>query len=439
MQALYYGKRVHSGRIKIGGIATQDPQKQSQESTTEASEKHEETTCCIVGAGPAGVILALLLARAGVEVTLLEEHMDFARDFRGDTVHPSTMEVLEQLGLAERLLQLKHTKARTLAFQTTRGTAMSVDFQHLKTRYPYITLIPQARFLEFLTQEASNYPSFHLMMGARAEKLIEEDGYVHGVHYRGQDGWHELRAVLTVGADGRFSRMRKLASFEPVKTSAPMDVLWFRLPHETGDPQESGFVVGPGHFLVRLDRGEEWQFGYIIPKGGYQQIKAAGLAQFRQDLEKILPGVAQRMEQITEWKQVSVLSVESSLVKRWYRPGLLLIGDAAHVMTPIGGVGINYAIQDAVATANILTENLKAGKVSTENLARVQSRREPPTRRIQAFQNRIQQQFLARVLGADQELTIPLMGRLLLKVPILQKRQARMIAFGPRPERVENP
>lgn len=417
----------------------QQSEKPFQATTNLVIEKREETTCCVVGGGPAGAMLALLLARKGVEVTLLEEHMDFARDFRGDTVHPSTMEILEQLGLAERLLQLEHTKARMLAFKTTQGNAMSFNFQRLNTRYPYITLIPQARFLEFLTQEASHSPTFHLIMGARAEKLIEEDGYIHGIQYRARDGWHELRAVLTVGADGRFSRVRKLAGFEPVKTSAPMDVLWFRLPHETSDPQESGFVVGPGHFLVRLDRGEEWQFGYIIPKGGYQQVKAAGLTQFRQDIGKLMPGMAQRTEHITEWKQVSVLSVESSLIERWYEPGLLLIGDAAHVMTPIGGVGINYAIQDAVAAANILTDNLQAGKVSTADLARVQSRREPPTRRIQAFQNRIQQQFLARVLSADQKSTIPWLGKLLLKMPVLQKRQAKMIAFGPRPERVKNP
>jgi 2-polyprenyl-6-methoxyphenol hydroxylase-like FAD-dependent oxidoreductase len=416
----------------------QDSDKQPSE---EMIMQQEETTCCIVGAGPAGAILALLLARKGVDVTLLEEHMDFARDFRGDTVHPSTMEVLEQLGLAERLLQLEHTKASTLSFKTLQeGTVMSVDFRNLKTHYPYITLIPQARFLEFITQESSRYPHFHLIMGARAEKLIEEEGTVHGVHYRGRDGWHELRAILTVGADGRFSRMRKLAGAEQIKTSAPMDVLWFQLPQAESDAHESGFMVGPGYFLIQLDRGTEWQMGYVIPKGGYQSIKAAGLAQFRQMLaERMPPGFADRIEILTEWKQIAVLSVESSYVERWYKPGLLLIGDAAHVMTPVGGVGINYAIQDAVATANILTDNLKAGKVLTEDLARVQLRRESPTKQIQRFQNIVQKRFLARVLSADKVQAPPLLPRLLLKIPIVRNKQAELIAFGPRPERVENP
>jgi 2-polyprenyl-6-methoxyphenol hydroxylase-like FAD-dependent oxidoreductase len=414
----------------------QNREKPAQEAPV--SEKREETTCCIVGAGPAGAILALLLARKGVEVTLLEEHMDFERDFRGDTVHPSTMEILEQLGLAERLLQLEHTKAPVLAFQTPRGNPIAVDFRHLHTPYPYITLIPQARFLEFITREASHYPTFHLAMGARAERLIEEDGYIHGVQYRGHDGWHELRAILTVGADGRFSRVRKLAGFEPVKSSAPMDVLWFRLPHEANDTQRDGFILGPGHFLVQLNRGDTWQLGYIILKGSYQQVKAAGLPHFREEIARLVPAFKERLETITEWKQISVLSVESSRVPRWYKPGLLLIGDAAHVMTPVGGVGINYAIQDAVAAANLLTEDLKAGKVRTENLARVQKRREPPTRKIQAFQN-IAQRRVARILHTEQAQIIPPAIALLLRLPFLRNWQANLIAFGPRPERVRNP
>lgn len=418
----------------------QEIEKHAQETVQIPLERHEETTCCIVGAGPAGVILALLLARKGVEVTLLEEHMDFARDFRGDTVHPSTMEILDQLGLADRLLQLEHTKAPTLAFQTAHDQrpAMSVDFRLLNTRYPYITLIPQAHFLEFITQEASRYPSFHLVMGARAEKLIEEGGYVHGVQYRGHDGWHELRAVLTVGADGRFSRTRKLGNFELVKTSAPMDVLWFRLPHAANDSQQAGFIVGPGHFLVKLDRGDAWQFGYIILKGGYQQIKGEGLSHLRQEIAQLIPEFKERLETLTEWKQMAVLSVESSRVTRWYKPGLLLIGDAAHVMTPVGGVGINYAIQDAVATANLLTDDLKAGKVRTENLASIQQRREPPTRKIQAFQNMAQRQ-VARILRTDHVQTLPLFIRLLTTLPAFRKRQAQLIAFGPLPEHVLNP
>lgn len=412
---------------------------EKQETQANAPEKLEETTCCIVGGGPGGVILALLLARKGIEVTLLEEHMDFARDFRGDTVHPSTMEILEQIGLAERVLQLEHTTLPQISFRPVEGQGFSVDFHHLNTRYPYIALIPQARFLECITQEASRYPNFRLVMGARAEKLIEENGYVHGVHYRALDGWHELRAALTVGADGRFSRLRKLAGFEPIKTSAPMDVLWLRLPRAEGDPTESGFTVGPGHFLVRFDRGDEWQIGYIILKGSYQHIKAAGLPALRQEIGKLLPAFGPRLETLSEWKQISVLSVESSHIKRWYKPGLLLIGDAAHVMTPVGGVGINFAIQDAVAAANILTDNLKVGKVRTEDLARVQQRRERPARQIQWFQNMLQRQMLAHILQTDQPQRPPWLPLLLMKFQTLRNLQAKMIAFGPRPERVQNP
>ncbi len=418
----------------------QDTEKQSQEIQNSPVKTREETTCCIVGAGPAGAILALLLARKGVEVTLLEEHMDFARDFRGDTVHPSTMEILAQIGLAERVLQLKHTITPAMVIETTRGVVAEISFQHLKTRYPYITLIPQVYFLECITEETKRYPNFRLVMGARAEKLIEEDGYVHGVQYRAQDGWHELRAVLTVGTDGRFSRVRKLAGFEPVKTSAPMDVLWFRLPRQASDSEKSAGTlgIGQGHLFIQLDRGDEWQIGYTIPKGGYQKIKAAGLERLRADVGQLVPTFAERMRTITEWKQISVLSVESSLVKRWYRPGLLLIGDAAHVMTPVGGVGINYAVQDAVAAANILTDGLKEGKARTSDLARVQRRRELPTRIIQGFQRLMQKQTLEGIATAQGEPTLPLSFRLALRVPLLRDIPAKFIGFGPRRERVKN-
>ena len=369
-------------------------------------EQVEETTCCIVGAGPAGAVLALLLARKGIPVVLLEEHMDFDRDFRGDTIHPSVMQIMEELGLADRLLQLDHTKVYTLPVQTARGTVTLADFRRLKTRYPYIAMIPQARFLEFITAEAKRYPGFRLVMGARVEKLMEEDGYIHGVHYRGQDGWHAVRAVLTVAADGRFSRVRKLSGFEPVKTAPPMDVLWFRLPRRLEDSMESTGRLVQGHILVMLNRGEEWQMGYVIPKGGYQQIHAAGLEKLRQVVAELLPEFADRVEYIKEWKQVSVLSVESSRLRRWYRPGLLLIGDAAHVMSPIAGVGINYAIQDATVAANVLSDDLRAGKLPLRDLAEVQRKREWPTRMIQGFQNIMQGQVLTKVLKSNEPLTI---------------------------------
>ena len=405
---------------------------QNQEVTqVNQSKQLEETTCCIAGAGPGGAMLALLLARKGIPVMLLEEHMDFDRNFRGDTIHPSVLEILDEIGLADRLLQIEHTRVLGLPVQTATGTYTLADFRHLKTRFNYIAMIPQARFLEFITGEAKRYPNFTLVMGARVEKLIEEDGYVHGVQYRGRDGWHEVRATLTVGADGRFSRLRKLAGFEPIKTSPPMDVLWFRLPRRQHEPEESTGRLAGGHILIILNRGNEWQVGYIIPKGGYQEIHAAGIEKLRQDIAQMLPDFADRVECIKEWKQVAVLSVESSRLRRWYRPGLLLIGDAAHVMTPVGGVGINYAIQDATVAANVLAGDLKAGKLSTRNLARVQRQREWPTRLIQGFQNTIQKQVLKKALASDQPLTVSPMLLFLLRLPVLRTLPTKFIGFGP--------
>ncbi len=397
---------------------------------TNKPEQVEETTCCIVGSGPAGAVLALLLARKSIPVILLEEHVDFDRDFRGDTIHPSVMQIMDEIGLADRLLQLDHTKAYVFPVQTAKGAVPFADFRRLKTRFPYITLIPQVHFLEFITSEAKLYPNFRLVMGARVERLIEEDGYVHGVHYRGQDGWHAVRAVLTVGADGRFSRVRKLAGFEPVKTAPPMDVLWFRLPRKPEESNEFGFRLAQGHILVVFNRGDEWQIGYVIPKGGYQQIHAAGLEQLRQTVAELLPEFADRVDYIKEWKQVSVLAVESSYLRRWYRPGLLLIGDAAHVMSPVAGVGINYAIQDAVVTANALGDDLKLGKLPLRDLAEVQRKRAWPTRIIQKFQSLVQQQMLMKVLKSDQPLTISPALLFLMRLPVIRALPARFIGLG---------
>ena len=388
--------------------------------------------CCIVGGGPAGMVLALLLARAGVSVALLEEHGDFERDFRGDTIHPSTMEMMDELGLADRLLELPHTKIDTLTFQAPSGPVKLADLHGLPTKFPYVTFMPQARFLEFLADEGRRYPTFRLVMGANVQGLIEEptdedDGtVVRGVTYRAKDGVHELRAPLTIGADGRFSRVRRLAGIEPIKTSPPMDVLWFRLPRHPGDPEDAMGRIARGHLVAILNRGDEWQIAYVIAKGGYKEIHDAGLPAFRQAVADVIPEFADRVDALQAWKQVALLSVESSRVPRWYRPGLLVIGDAAHVMSPVGGVGINYAIQDAVVAANVLAKPLRSGRLRLSDLAAVQRRREWPTRAIQALQAQIQKNVVEAALRSDRSLEPPA----ILRLPVIRSVPPRIVGFG---------
>ncbi|MDX6269179.1 MAG: hypothetical protein QOD28_402 [Acidobacteriota bacterium] len=389
-----------------------------------------ETSCCIVGGGPAGAVLALILARQGIPVVLLEAHEDFERDFRGDTIHPSVLEILDELGLAERLHELRHSKIHSGTFMTPAGPLTVADFRRLNTRFPYIMMLPQAHFLEFITGEAKAHTSFQLRMGARVQELIEEDGTVCGVRYETDAGVHEVRAPLTVGADGRSSRVRQLAGKELLKTSPPMDVLWFRLPRKTDDPEGLLARVGNGHLVVMLDRLDEWQIAYVILKGSYGQVREAGLDALRQSLVSIAPELADRVAHLKEWKQVAMLSVESSRVKRWQQPGLLLIGDAAHVMSPVGGVGINYAIQDAVVAANILAAPLGEGRVEMRHLREVQRRREWPTRFIQKIQALVQGVLIRNILRSNQPVQVPRAARLLLRTPFLRNIPARIIAFG---------
>jgi 2-polyprenyl-6-methoxyphenol hydroxylase-like FAD-dependent oxidoreductase len=393
----------------------------------------KEVDCCIVGGGPAGAVLSLLLARQGINVMLLEAHRDFDRDFRGDTLQPSTMEIMAEMGLADRLLDLPHTKLRSIILRAVDGNVIfSPSFAHLKTRFPYVTVMPQVRFLDFIVEEAKKHPNFQLILGANVQELIEENGTVRGVRYRGQGGWHEVRAQVTIGADGRHSRLRELAGLEAVPTSAPMDVLWFRLPHASEDGEGLNGRVGQGRMVVLLDRGEQWQIAYVIPKGGYQQIRAAGLKVLRQNIAEVLPEFKERVQQLQDWHQVAFLSVESSYLRQWYRPGLLLIGDAAHVMSPVGGVGINYAIQDAVATANCLSQPLKQKTVKSSDLAAVQGQRQLPTRFIQYFQSLIQQNIVKSALN-NQPPQLPAF----LKLPILQDIPPRIIGFGLFPPHVQ--
>jgi 2-polyprenyl-6-methoxyphenol hydroxylase-like FAD-dependent oxidoreductase/pimeloyl-ACP methyl ester carboxylesterase len=401
----------------------------------------EQTTCCVVGGGPAGAMLALLLARQEVEVTLLEAHRDFERDFRGDTLHASTMEILDEIGLADRLLELRHAKVRHFTL-SAKGGAFTFDlFAGLRTRFPYIVVMAQSRFLEFITDEAKRYPNFRLAMGARVEELLEEDGVVRGVRYRGRDGWREVRATLTVGADGRFSKVRRLAGFDPVKISSPIDVLWFRISRREEDPKEAlAARVGSGMFMVFIDRFEYWQVGCTIVKGGYKVVRASGLDRLRRSLARVAPEWADRFEELKEWKQIPVLSVEISRLKRWHKPGLLLIGDAAHVMSPLGGVGINYAIQDAVVASNVLGEKLRTEEpIREQDLAEVQRRRGLPIRAIQTFQSLGQKGVTRGVLSSEGEraFTLPRFVLPLLNSPRLLAIPARFLSFGLRPPHVD--
>jgi 2-polyprenyl-6-methoxyphenol hydroxylase-like FAD-dependent oxidoreductase len=408
---------------------------------TKLAVDSSETACCIVGGGPAGAILALLLARRGIRVALLEMHKDFDREFRGDTVHPSTMEILDQIGLADRVLELRHGKISAPIIETANGPFMPINLRRLKTKYPYILMVPQTLLLQMLAEEAGKYPNFRLEMGANVTELISENGSVRGVRYEAEDGTHEVRALLTVGADGRFSRVRRLAGIEPVGTSPPMDVLWFHLPRLPEDPGAPGGAfggIGKGHLVIGLDRGDYWQAGYIILKGSYQEVRAEGIEGLRRHIVEIVPQLAKHVQSLTDWHQISLLSVESSRCPRWCRSGILLIGDAAHVMSPIGGVGINYAIQDAVVAANVLTKPLLARRVTLNDLQEVQRKREWPTRIIQFFQTEGQKRVVAAALRSQQMIRIPWLVRAFFRIPYLRDLPARMIAFGPVRVRVEN-
>ena len=363
-------------------------------------------------------------------------HKDFDREFRGDTIHPSTLEILDQIGLAAPLHEMRHSKISGPTIQFADGPFQPFDLARLKTRFPYVLMVPQAQFLDFITREAAKYPAFRLVMRANVRELVEENGAVCGVKYLdAENAWHELRAPLTVAADGRFSRIRQLAGFEPVKTSPPMDILWFRLPKLPEDLDAPGGLlgsIGRGRVLIALDRADYWQAGLVFPKGRYQELHAQGIAAIRQAIVEIQPRLARHAETLIDWQQLSLLSVESSLCPRWHKPGLLLIGDAAHVMSPIGGVGINYAVQDAVVAANVLTGPLKTGRVSDADLAEVQRQREWPVRVIQGMQKLMQNRLIAPALASQGPPRAPWIARALLRIPILRDLPARLLAFGPR-------
>ena len=387
----------------------------------------QQTACCIVGGGPAGAVLALLLARQGIKVILIEVHRDLDRDFRGDTIHHSTMEIMAELGLAERLLALPHTKISELNIQPPSGEPFHADFRGLNTKYPFITVMPQVKFLEFIVAESEQYPNFQAIMGANVQELVTDGDTICGVRYRGHGGWHEIRAVLTVGADGRHSKVRELIGEVSIGNTPPLDVLWFRLPRHQSEPVGLSGRIGKGAMMALLDRGDLWQIAYIFPKDGYQQIRHAGLAALRSSIVATAPELANRVELLQDWSQIAFLSVESGRVDRWYRSGALLIGDAAHTMSPVAGVGINYAIQDAVVAANLLSQPLKSGAVKVADLAKVQRQRELPTRVIQGFQSIVQRRIIAQALATtDTEFKLPW----LMRLPWFRYLPPRLIGLG---------
>lgn len=395
--------------------------------------------CCIAGGGPAGMVLGLLLARAGIEVLVLEKHADFLRDFRGDTIHPSTLEVMHELGLLEDLLKLPHQKARQINAQFGDQALTVADFSHLPVRCPYIAFMPQWDFLNFLAERAGRYPTFKLRMQAEVTDIIEDAGDIVGLRATTPDGPVDLRAGLTVAADGRHSIVRARAGMEIEEFGAPMDVLWFRLSWRPGDPENPMGRFQNGRIFIMLNRGDYWQCGFVIPKGSLAQHQDRGLPAFRDGIAQLAPFVADRVGALQDWTSIKLLTVQVDRLRRWYRPGLLCIGDAAHAMSPVGGVGINLAIQDAVATANLLAPPLRTGGVTTDHLRRVQGRRESPTRVTQRMQILIQNRVIRRTLGGTEPLAPPLAVKLLAWFPVLCRLPARLIGMGARPEHVQSP
>jgi 2-polyprenyl-6-methoxyphenol hydroxylase-like FAD-dependent oxidoreductase len=391
--------------------------------------------CCVAGGGPAGVMTALLLARAGVDVVVLEKHADFFRDFRGDTIHPSTLELMHELGILGALLQLPHQQADHLSFQFGAVSGVIADFKRVKLRCPFIAFMPQWDFLSFLARHAARYPTFSLKMGAEATGLIEEDGRVVGVTVTTPRGPLEVRADLVIAADGRHSLLRDHAGLAVEEFGAPMDVLWFSLPRDAADPDETMGRFDAGHILVAINRRDYWQFGDVIPKDAFDDIKRQGLAAFRANLKALAPYLGDRVAQLDDWDKIKLLTVQVNRATTWHRPGFLAIGDAAHAMSPVGGVGINLAVQDAVAASNILAAPLAERRLTASDLARVQKRREFPTRVIQAGQILVQNRVLSRVLGGAA-LKPPLAVRLLQRFPLLRGIPARLLGVGVRPEHI---
>jgi 2-polyprenyl-6-methoxyphenol hydroxylase-like FAD-dependent oxidoreductase len=395
-----------------------------------------DTRCCIVGGGPAGMMLGYLLARAGVDVVVLEKHADFLRDFRGDTIHPSTLQLMHELGLLEKFLQRPHDEVPHLNAWIGESRLRLADFTHLPTHCKFVAFMPQWDFLNFFAEEAKRYPSFHLRMSTEATDLLVEDGLVTGVRAKSAQGQLEIHAGLTIAADGRHSVIRQKAGLEIINLGAPMDVLWMHISRVESDPPITFGRIDAGKFLAMLNRRTYWQCAFVIPKGGYDELRARGLPAFRGQLAELAPFLRGRVEELTDWDQVKLLTVEVDRLRRWWRTGLLCIGDAAHAMSPVGGVGINLAIQDAVAAANILATPLCTRAPHDDELASVQERREFPTRATQRMQIAVQNNVIKRVLG-NTRVKAPWILKLFDRWPLLQRIPARFIGMGFRPEHVK--
>ena len=411
------------------------------EAASKAVEK-VQARCCIVGGGPAGMMLGYLLARAGIEVLVLEKHADFLRDFRGDTIHPSTLEVMNELGILEELLKRPHQKSRQAWARIGNEEILLGDFSHLSTRHlsarcRFMALMPQWDFLDFLAQEGRRYPMFHLRMQTEVTGLIEENGRIAGIRGSTPAGRLEVRADLVVGADGRTSTVRDASGLPVEDVGAPMDVLWMRLPKHPGDP-ELLFRADRGKVLVMFDRGDYWQCGFPILKGGAEEIHQRGIESFRASIVEIASFFGDRVMELRDWSDVKLLTVRVNRLRTWYRPGLVCIGDAAHAMSPVGGVGINLAIQDAVAAANILARRLREGTASVGDLAKVQRRREFPTRLTQRVQALMQKEQ-ARGIGRAEPTRFPWPLRLVERTGLPRRIRTRLVGIGIRPEHVKTP